>query len=159
MVVRSNNYLLSLLSVYLSLFSPLRSFSLSFAYSLIHSFHVGIYLAVTGNVIMIAFISLAGGISPFLASFILFCYFHAVVAEEVTAFKSVRSVNSFLYLLGNSADYYYKRPDLFAPTFTLEVSDTRKLSPGYIFVGPYETTYNPGPYLYDNNGVCQWLCH
>lgn len=44
---------------------------------------------------MIAFLSLAGGISPLLVSFILFCYFHGVVAEEVTAFKSVRSANSF----------------------------------------------------------------
>jgi hypothetical protein len=45
-----------------------------------------------------------------------------------------------------------QRPDLSPPKFTLELNVSAKLSPGYIFVSPYDTQ-NPGPYIYDNEGV------
>lgn len=35
----------------------------------------------------------------------------------------------------------------------IETSVPQKLSPGYIFITPYEAQ-NPGPYIYDNEGVC-----
>ena len=46
-----------------------------------------------------------------------------------------------------------QRPDLYPPVFTLEIHEPEKLSPGYIFLTPYEAQ-NPGPYIYDNDGVC-----
>jgi hypothetical protein len=46
-----------------------------------------------------------------------------------------------------------QRPDLFSPIFKIEFSQREKLSPGYIFVGPYEID-NSGPFIFDNDGVC-----
>lgn len=58
------------------------------------------------------------------------------------------------------ADIWSKpqRPDLYPPILTLELSNQEKLSPGYIFVSPYEAD-NPGPYIYDNQGVSRSCSH
>ncbi|PKY08961.1 hypothetical protein P168DRAFT_301562 [Aspergillus campestris IBT 28561] len=48
-----------------------------------------------------------------------------------------------------------KRPDLFPPVLTVEHRIPDQLSPGYIFVGPYETD-NAGPYIYDDTGELVW---
>lgn len=48
-----------------------------------------------------------------------------------------------------------QRPDLYPPVMTIEKSDPDRLSPGYIFLGPYEAE-NPGPYIYDNDGQLVW---
>jgi hypothetical protein len=45
-----------------------------------------------------------------------------------------------------------QRPDLRPLALTLDLKIPEKLSPGYIFVTPYDTE-NPGPYIYDNEGV------
>jgi hypothetical protein len=45
-----------------------------------------------------------------------------------------------------------QRPDLYAPAFTIELNDPERVTPGYIFIAPYESD-NPGPYIYDNEGV------
>jgi hypothetical protein len=46
-----------------------------------------------------------------------------------------------------------QRPDIYPPIFKVEHSDQSKLAPGYIFITPYEAQ-NPGPYIFDNKGVC-----
>ncbi|KAI9040820.1 arylsulfotransferase family protein [Aspergillus affinis] len=50
---------------------------------------------------------------------------------------------------------FRSRPDLYSPVLTLEHHVSHKLSPGYIFVGPYEAD-NSGPYIYDNEGNLVW---
>ena len=45
-----------------------------------------------------------------------------------------------------------QRPDIYPPIFNIEKSDPNKLSPGYIFITPYELQ-NPGPYIFDTKGV------
>ncbi|BAE60645.1 unnamed protein product [Aspergillus oryzae RIB40] len=47
---------------------------------------------------------------------------------------------------------FRSRPDLYPPALTIEHSVPGKVTPGYIFVGPYEAA-NSGPYIYDNEGV------
>jgi hypothetical protein len=88
---------------------------------------------------MIVLTRISGGLAPSLAfrfvSFfliLLLCCFERVVAEVDSEFKS--------------------RPDLYPPVFTVEQSVPHKLSPGYIFLGPYEAD-NSGPYIYDTEGV------
>ncbi|RLL96777.1 hypothetical protein CFD26_104921 [Aspergillus turcosus] len=85
---------------------------------------------------------ISGGLAPSLAfrfaSFLLIfllCCFERVVAEVDSEFKS--------------------RPDLYPPVFTVEQSEPNKLSPGYIFLGPYEAD-NSGPYIYDTEGNLVW---
>ncbi|PWY66450.1 MFS general substrate transporter [Aspergillus heteromorphus CBS 117.55] len=52
---------------------------------------------------------------------------------------------------------FKSRPDLYPPVLTLEHRVPDKLSPGYIFVGPYEAS-NSGPYIYDDEGGKDHLC-
>ena len=49
--------------------------------------------------------------------------------------------------------YVRQRPDIFAPFLNMTLNDEALVTPGYIFLEPYQTT-QPGPYLYDNAGVC-----
>ncbi|KAJ5359483.1 uncharacterized protein N7496_011896 [Penicillium cataractarum] len=65
---------------------------------------------------------------------LLLCALHAV-AEEVAFYKS--------------------RPDIYPPVFHIERSVPEKISPGYIFITPYEAQ-NPGPYIFDNTGELVW---
>ncbi|PYH99729.1 MFS general substrate transporter [Aspergillus ellipticus CBS 707.79] len=89
---------------------------------------------------MIVSTGFPGGSSP---SFILVCLallcacLQPVIAEIDSVFKS--------------------RPDLYPPVLTLEHRVPDKLSPGYIFVGPYEAS-NSGPYIYDDEGGKDHLC-
>ncbi|KAJ9298028.1 hypothetical protein DTO217A2_8525 [Paecilomyces variotii] len=55
----------------------------------------------------------------------------------------------------NPISLFKSRPDLYPPILTLELSIQERLSPGYIFVTPYEAD-NPGPYIYDNQGNLVW---
>ncbi|KAJ5834139.1 hypothetical protein N7447_000165 [Penicillium robsamsonii] len=57
--------------------------------------------------------------------------------------------------LGEETSFYKSRPDIYPPVFNIEKSDPGKLSPGYIFITPYELQ-NPGPYIYDNTGELVW---
>ncbi|RAH44829.1 MFS general substrate transporter [Aspergillus brunneoviolaceus CBS 621.78] len=66
---------------------------------------------------------------------ILYTFLPSVTAEVDSVFKS--------------------RPDLYPPVLTLEHRNPDKLSPGYIFVGPYEAA-NSGPYIYDDEGNLVW---
>ncbi|GES59307.1 MFS general substrate transporter [Aspergillus terreus] len=66
---------------------------------------------------------------------VLLCSLQGAVAEIDSVFRS--------------------RPDLYPPVFTLEHSVPEKLTPGYIFLGPYEAD-NAGPYIYDNEGNLVW---
>lgn len=45
-----------------------------------------------------------------------------------------------------------QRPDLAAPALTVSINVAGRVSPGYIFLAPFEST-QPGPYIYDSNGV------
>ena len=45
-----------------------------------------------------------------------------------------------------------QRPDLSPPPMTLEFNYQGRVSPGYIFITPYEVK-NPGPYIYDTDAV------
>ncbi|KAJ5096839.1 hypothetical protein N7456_007560 [Penicillium angulare] len=51
--------------------------------------------------------------------------------------------------------FYKSRPDIYPPVFNIEHSEAAKLSPGYIFITPYEAQ-NPGPYIFDNTGELVW---
>ncbi|OJJ35087.1 hypothetical protein ASPWEDRAFT_40230 [Aspergillus wentii DTO 134E9] len=57
--------------------------------------------------------------------------------------------------VGEVTSQFKSRPDLYPPVFTLELSIPERLSPGYIFVGPYEAA-NSGPYIYDTRGNLVW---
>ncbi|KAJ6191106.1 hypothetical protein N7519_001127 [Penicillium mononematosum] len=57
--------------------------------------------------------------------------------------------------LGEDTSFYKSRPDIYPPVFNVEKSNPDKLSPGYIFITPYELQ-NPGPYIYDNTGELVW---
>jgi hypothetical protein len=47
-----------------------------------------------------------------------------------------------------------QRPDIYPPLVNIEQIDAEKVSPGYIFITPYEVD-NPGPYIFDNTGVSE----
>ncbi|OXV05268.1 hypothetical protein Egran_06964 [Elaphomyces granulatus] len=51
--------------------------------------------------------------------------------------------------------HYRSRPDLSALPMTLELKHKEKLTPGYIFLTPYEIK-NPGPYIFDTDGNLVW---
>ncbi|KAE8354988.1 MFS general substrate transporter [Aspergillus coremiiformis] len=50
---------------------------------------------------------------------------------------------------------FRSRPDLYPPVLTITHRIPDKLTPGYIFLGPYEAA-NSGPYIYDNEGNLVW---
>ncbi|CAI7632381.1 unnamed protein product [Penicillium viridicatum] len=83
-----------------------------------------------------------------------------------SVFSSLSTVPALFYLgiiwlcafdsaLGEETSFYKSRPDIYPPVFNVEKSDPDKLSPGYIFITPYELQ-NPGPYIYDNTGELVW---
>ncbi len=45
-----------------------------------------------------------------------------------------------------------QRPDLAAPALDVSINDAGRVSPGYIFIAPFQTA-QAGPYIYDSNGV------
>ncbi|CAI7641573.1 unnamed protein product [Penicillium bialowiezense] len=51
--------------------------------------------------------------------------------------------------------FFKSRPDIYPPVFKVEKSEPNKLSPGYIFITPYELQ-NPGPYIFDSTGELVW---
>ncbi|CAI7678975.1 unnamed protein product [Penicillium pancosmium] len=51
--------------------------------------------------------------------------------------------------------FYKSRPDIYPPIVDIEQIDEEKISPGYIFITPYEVD-NPGPYIFDNTGELVW---
>lgn len=46
-----------------------------------------------------------------------------------------------------------QRPDIHAPILNMEIMQPELTTPGYIFMSPYHNK-DPGPYIYDNYGVC-----
>ncbi|RMD42028.1 hypothetical protein DV735_g3074, partial [Chaetothyriales sp. CBS 134920] len=46
---------------------------------------------------------------------------------------------------------YKSRPDIYAPAFNITIYNEAALTPGYIFIAPYQT-FQGGPYIYDNHG-------
>lgn len=50
---------------------------------------------------------------------------------------------------------FHSRPDLVAPIITTELRHKDLLSPGYIFLAPYQAEQE-GPYIYDNDGNLVW---
>ena len=46
---------------------------------------------------------------------------------------------------------YKSRPDVYAPAFNITIFDEAAVTPGYIFIGAYQTFQN-GLYIYDNRG-------
>ncbi|RMZ86759.1 hypothetical protein DV736_g6011, partial [Chaetothyriales sp. CBS 134916] len=46
---------------------------------------------------------------------------------------------------------YKSRPDIYAPAFNITIYDERAVTPGYIFIAPYQT-FQAGLYIYDNHG-------
>lgn len=75
-----------------------------------------------------------------------------VVGEETAFYKSVGLQKPLTATFGPFSNYHSQRPDIYPPVFKVEKSDPNKLSPGYIFITPYELS-NPGPYIFDNTGV------
>jgi hypothetical protein len=49
-----------------------------------------------------------------------------------------------------------KRPDILAPSLNVSTNDDGLVTPGYIFIAPYEME-RPGPYIYTTDGVCNSL--
>ncbi|KNG91401.1 hypothetical protein ANOM_000431 [Aspergillus nomiae NRRL 13137] len=48
-----------------------------------------------------------------------------------------------------------QRPDIRAPVLEVSLKNDSFLTPGYLFVAPYETE-RPGPYIYDTDGDLVW---
>ncbi|RMZ78874.1 hypothetical protein DV738_g3569, partial [Chaetothyriales sp. CBS 135597] len=46
---------------------------------------------------------------------------------------------------------YKSRPDIYAPAFNITIYDEGAVTPGYIFIAPYQT-FQGGLYIYDNYG-------
>ena len=46
---------------------------------------------------------------------------------------------------------YKSRPDIYAPGFNMTIYDENAVTPGYIFIGAYQT-FQQGLYIYDNRG-------
>ena len=46
-----------------------------------------------------------------------------------------------------------QRPDIYAPFLNISLFDQDAVTPGYIFLGPYQT-FQEAIYIYDNRGVC-----
>lgn len=46
-----------------------------------------------------------------------------------------------------------QRPDIHAPVIEIDMLRPELTTPGYIFLAPYHNK-DPGPYIYDNYGVC-----
>ncbi|RMZ76557.1 hypothetical protein DV737_g4751, partial [Chaetothyriales sp. CBS 132003] len=46
---------------------------------------------------------------------------------------------------------YKSRPDIYAPAFNITIYDEQAVTPGYIFIAPYQT-FQAGLYIYDNHG-------
>lgn len=51
-----------------------------------------------------------------------------------------------------------KRPDILAPVFNISIKNDSLLTPGYLFLTPYGVD-QPGPYIFDNSGVCALPCY
>lgn len=45
-----------------------------------------------------------------------------------------------------------QRPDIRAPVMEISLKNDSLITPGYIFMAPYQTEL-PGPYIYDTDGV------
>lgn len=69
----------------------------------------------------------------------------------IHTFRSV----SILPVNGNSSQCTdgLQRPDIHAPILNMEIMQPELTTPGYIFMSPYHNK-DPGPYIYDNYGVC-----
>ncbi|KAE8356255.1 ASST-domain-containing protein [Aspergillus coremiiformis] len=50
---------------------------------------------------------------------------------------------------------FQSRPDIRAPIMDISLKNDTLITPGYIFLAPYETEL-PGPYIYDNDGNLVW---
>jgi hypothetical protein len=71
--------------------------------------------------------------------------------------STYKSVSRISFLSAQITHIYVKqRPDIFAPFLNMTLYNKALVTPGYIFLEPFQTT-QPGPYLYDNAGVCSWL--
>ena len=46
---------------------------------------------------------------------------------------------------------YKSRPDIYAPGFNITIYDETAVTPGYIFIGAYQT-FQAALYIYDNRG-------
>jgi len=47
---------------------------------------------------------------------------------------------------------FKSRPDIYAPFLNISLYDENAVTPGYIFMGPYQT-FQEAVYIYDNRGV------
>ncbi|KAJ6006975.1 ASST-domain-containing protein [Penicillium canescens] len=50
---------------------------------------------------------------------------------------------------------FQSRPDILAPSLNVSINDDGLVTPGYIFMAPYETD-RPGPYIYSTDGDLIW---
>ncbi|KAI9815742.1 MAG: hypothetical protein M1827_002138 [Pycnora praestabilis] len=55
----------------------------------------------------------------------------------------------------NPTSTYQSRPDLAAPALNISLNEASLVSPGYIFLAPYQISQS-GPYIYDNGGNLVW---
>ncbi|MCJ1314466.1 hypothetical protein MMC25_008148 [Agyrium rufum] len=58
-------------------------------------------------------------------------------------------------ITGPIAQAFLSRPDLNSITLNVTLHDDSSISPGYIFLAPYQVL-NPGPYIFDNTGALIW---
>jgi hypothetical protein len=95
-----------------------------------------------------------------LQSSLLWLFIPTVLADNhtnpISIFHSVSSqllpVNGISYWAIPADSEEPQRPDLKAPILTI-INQTQELvTPGYIFIAPYQA-YQEGPYIYDNDGV------
>ncbi|MCJ1367546.1 hypothetical protein MMC16_006680 [Acarospora aff. strigata] len=55
----------------------------------------------------------------------------------------------------NPVSSFQSRPDLAAPALSVSINNASFVSPGYIFLAPFQST-QPGPYIYDSTGNLIW---
>lgn len=67
------------------------------------------------------------------------------------SFQSV-SLSRPFSLICTDTHYIDQRPDIRAPVLNISLKNDSHISPGYIFLAPFDGEV-PGPYIYDYNGV------
>ena len=81
----------------------------------------------------------------------IFIFAGLVNCATWTSFQSV-SLSRPFSLICTDTLYIDQRPDIRAPVLNISIKNDSFISPGYIFLTPYDGEA-PGPYIYDYNGV------
>ena len=81
----------------------------------------------------------------------IFIFVGLVNCATWASFQSV-SLSRPFSLICIDTHYIDQRPDIRAPVLNINLKNDSLISPGYIFLAPFDGEV-PGPYIYDYNGV------